>query len=417
MQGFATQEEFFFPQEAVGNGVSWAEGGLLLPSGFRAAAGEAGIRGSRLDCALLVSDQAASSAGVFTKNCVQAAPVLLCRKRVGKNPFRALLVNSGVANACTGAEGLAAAERVTAGLASLLGCRPEQVLMASTGVIGEPLPVEKIEAILPKLCTGLSRLAGPAFSRAILTTDTRPKEAAVRVALAEGSVAIGGVAKGAGMIHPCLATMLAFLTTDAVVPAEELQGMLEEAVEPTFNAITVDGDTSTNDTVLLVASGASRVKIRQDSDRERLVRGLKAVCLSLARQIVADGEGATKPVVVRVLGARGEQQARQVAKCIANSLLVKTAIAGRDANWGRILAAAGASGVSFDVDKVSLQIDGIPVFEDGRPTRLSTEDEGRIFRRPVVEIELHLGQGDGQTIVYTCDLTEEYVRINAHYRS
>jgi glutamate N-acetyltransferase/amino-acid N-acetyltransferase len=417
MQAPFGQDSFFFPPELSGQGVSWAGSGLLLPRGFRAAAAEAGLRGKRLDCALLVSDEPAESAGVFTRNLVKAAPVLLCLRRVGKFPFRALVVNSGVANACTGSEGLEAAERVAARIASLLACEPEQVLVASTGVIGQPLPVEKIERVLPQLWDSLGRERGLDFARAIMTTDTRPKEAAVWVELSSGAVAIGGVAKGAGMIHPQLATMLAFLTTDARVPARDLQTFLGEAVEPTFNSITVDGDSSTNDTVLLLANGASGVALQTDEDRRRFRAGLLAVCTSLARQIVADGEGATKRVIIRIDGAADPHQAQQVGKCIAQSLLVKTAIAGGDANWGRIVSAAGASGVVFDPERICLSLDGVTVFRMGRPVEVPPETENRIFAGPTVLIELWLGQGSASWTVYTCDLTEEYVRINAHYRS
>ncbi|NOZ55398.1 MAG: bifunctional glutamate N-acetyltransferase/amino-acid acetyltransferase ArgJ, partial [Calditrichaeota bacterium] len=371
---------FIRSEDLLVDGVTWVDGHVTTPRGFRASAVEAGIRGKkRLDFALLFSDVPASVAAVFTKNRVKAAPVLLNMERVRSGVARGLLANSGIANACTGEAGLEAAKRLAAEGAAALGVPEEQMLDISTGVIGEQLPVEQMEKKIPELVEKLSPDGGEEFARAVMTTDTRPKMAAVEVRLSGGTVRIGGVAKGAGMIHPNMATMLAFLTTDAQVPARELHDALVEAVDVSLNALTVDGDMSTNDTVFLFANAASGVDAAAEADDwSRFRSGLKAVCVSLARQIAADGEGASKWVTVQVRGAASTEDARKAAREIANSLLVKTAIAGGDANWGRVVASLGASGAGVDLQRLVVRLDGVVFFQNGAPVQVSAEDEARV---------------------------------------
>jgi len=410
---------FIRSNDLLTEGIDWVDGHVTTPHGFRASAVEAGIRGKkRLDFALLFSDLPASVAAVFTRNKVKAAPVLLNMERVRSGKARGILANSGIANACTGEAGMEAAKRLAARAAAAAGVPEMEMLDISTGVIGEQLPVEQMEQKIPELVRKLSPGGGNDFARAVMTTDTRPKMAAVEVHLSGGTVRIGGVAKGAGMIQPNMATMLAFLTTDARVPAEALHEALVEAVDVSLNALTVDGDTSTNDTVFLLANGASGVDPSKGTeDWGRFRDGLKAVCVSLARQIAADGEGASKWVTVRVQGAVSAGDAKKAVREIANSLLVKTAIAGGDANWGRVVASLGASGAEVDLERLVVRLDGVVFFENGGPVPVSAADEARVFSGPGVEIALDLGLGDGEAVMYTCDITKEYVHINGSYRT
>ncbi len=398
-----------------------------LPRGFRYGSAACGIRKSgRLDLAVLACDTPAAVAALFTTNRVQAAPVHVSRQHLhsSRGRMRAIVVNSGNANCCTGSEGMAASRSTAHRLAALLKCHTEEIFVCSTGVIGVPLPVERITSRLPRIASRLESSAA-AFAdaaHAIMTTDTRPKWAAASCRVAGKRVWIAGCAKGAGMIHPQMATMLGFLLTDAAIPPALLQRALREATAKTFNTITVDGDTSTNDTVVIFASGASGAKITSSSGRsgaayDAFAAALEKVCRSLALQIVADGEGAQRVVEVEVRGAPSDRSADQVARTIAHSSLVKTALAGADPNWGRILAAAGRSGVKFNPDKSRVTLAGIPVFRRGRPLHFDERAAHNRLLRAHVPILVDLGAGRGSARVWTCDLTTEYVHINASYRT
>jgi glutamate N-acetyltransferase/amino-acid N-acetyltransferase len=409
-------------KHALPPGVTLAQvpGGLTAPAGFKVAAQTAGIKKTgKLDLALVVADAPASAAGVFTTNKAQAAPVLVSREHLASSGGHAsaIIVNSGCANACTGPEGLAVARSSADFVASAVGCRADHVLVASTGVIGVQLDLDKIRKGTAAAAKGLSREAHHDAALAIMTTDREPKEAAVRVTTAAGAFYVGGIAKGAGMIEPHMATMLGFITTDAAVSPAVLHRALVEAVTVTFNAITVDGDTSTNDTVFLLASGASGVTI-DDGLYPALVAGLIDVCGSLARAIVRGGEGATKLVSITTSGAATKDEATRAAQVIANSLLVKTAIHGGDPNWGRLVAAAGRAGVAFDLEHATVRVGSIVLFADGVPYDERAPEAAVYLTGSEIDIEVGLGTGGTHThTVWTCDLSAEYVKINAEYRT
>lgn len=396
----------------------------FLPRGFQFSAMACGLRRkNRPDLGLIASDAPASTAGVFTTNLVKAAPVLLCQEhlRAAAGRMRALVVNSGNANCATGPGGLAASRATAKGLARALGCRAEQVLVCSTGVIGVPLPVDKILAALPELAR--SRAAGieefGAFTRAIMTTDTRPKWAAASCRIGGKQVRLLGCAKGAGMIHPQMATMLAYVATDAAIAPGVLRRALVNIAERTFNSITVDGDTSTNDTLLVLANGAAGARaIRAGSgDYRAFAAALERVCRALALAIVADGEGASRVVEIEVRGAPSARAAEQVARTIAGSPLVKTALAGADPNWGRILAAAGRSGVKFDPERSAITMAGMPVYRRGRALQFDERAAHERLLRSHVPIVMDLRAGRGHARIWTCDFTADYVHINASYRT
>ena len=396
------------------------EGGVTAPAGFRAAGVTCGIKKTGApDLALIVADVPATAAAVFTTNRAQAAPVVVSREHLAHSGglARAIIVNSGCANACTGPEGMAVARSTADFVASVAGCRADQVLVASTGVIGVQLDLDKLRKGAVAAANTLSRTAGDAAAAAIMTTDRAPKSAAVAVTSAAGTYRVGGMAKGAGMIEPHLATMLGFITTDAAVPAPLLQRALRDAVDVTFNAITIDGDTSTNDTVFLLASGASGVEIA-DAGYPGFVAALRRVCGALARAIVRGGEGVTKLVSITVTGAPSAKDASRAAKTIANSLLVKTAIHGGDPNWGRLLAAAGRAGVAFDVEHASVRIGSVELFKDGVPFDDRAPEAAACLAGADIEITIDLGAGGAYAAtVWTCDLSAEYVAINAEYRT
>lgn len=400
-----------------------ADGGVTAAGGFRAGAAAADIKGNgsgRLDVCVLAADYPVAAAGVFTTNRVQAAPVVLSRQRVAGGYLRAIAVNAGNANACTGDEGMAAAETAAAAVAERLDCSPAQVAVASTGVIGVQLPLDRLLAGLDAAVAGLSADGGAAAAQAIMTTDTRPKEAAVTVELAPGWVAtVGGMAKGAGMIEPNMATMLGFITTDAPVGPQALQQALAAAADDTFNMVTVDGDTSTNDSLFLLASGAIGGPQLQPGTRpwDRFVTALHTVCEELAKAIARDGEGATKLIEVRVEGAASKDDARRAAKAIARSPLVKTAVYGADANWGRILCAAGYSGADFDPAAASLWLGPILVAERGQGVAFDEAAAQQYLSGADVQMRLRLGDGPGAATAWGCDLTHEYVNINGSYRT
>jgi glutamate N-acetyltransferase/amino-acid N-acetyltransferase len=399
--------------------------GVTAPRGYRAAGVRAGIKSpssghavAPLDLALLVSDRPATAAAVFTTNRAAAAPVLISREHLAQSggTARAIVVNSGCANACTGDEGMAAARAMAAETARLVNCPVAQVLVASTGVIGVALPIDKICAALPSAFSGLSAEEGPAAARAIMTTDPFPKEAGAVVTIGGREIRIGGMTKGSGMIEPMMATMLAFITTDASVPQPLLQRALREVVEDTFNAITVDGECSTNDTVMLLANGASGAAV-DEAGYQDFRAGLGAVCLELALGIVRGGEGATKLVTVTVTGAASAGEARRAAKAIANSPLVKTAIHGGDPNWGRLIAVAGRAGVAFDLARAAVTIGSIVLFKDGRPYDDASPQAAAYLKGKDIAVSVDLGSGGSSSTVWTCDLSAEYVKINADYRT
>jgi glutamate N-acetyltransferase/amino-acid N-acetyltransferase len=392
-----------------------------LAPGFRARGAACGLKASgRPDLALVWSDRACAAAGVFTTNRVPAAPVLLDRERLAANPgaVRALIANSGCANACTGERGLADAREMAALAAGALGVPEDAVLVLSTGVIGVPLDLDKLRSGVRALCAPGAADSAAEAVRAILTTDTRPKVAGADAGLPGGAVAVRGFAKGAGMIHPGLATMLAVLTTDAAIEPARLQALLGAAVARSFNHVSVDGDMSTNDTVLLLASGASGTRL-DAAGEPAFAAALEAVCVSLARQIARDGEGATRLVEITVTGARDEAEAYRVADSIARSPLVKTAVHGGDPNWGRILAAAGASGADLDPARLALAF-GAPgrevrVVGSGVRAAHEAREAAARLREETVHVTLDLGLGRDAATVWTCDLSAEYVSINAEY--
>jgi glutamate N-acetyltransferase/amino-acid N-acetyltransferase len=407
--------------ERSGFTVTPIPGGVTTPRGFRSAAVHCGIKkvASRLDLTVLAADAVVSAAGLFTTNLAQAAPVLVSKQHLEASlgRARAIVVNSGCANACTGADGLAHAAAMTREVAAALGCDAHHVLVASTGVIGVGLPMPKVIDGIRRAVESLDSGNGSTTALAIMTTDPFPKEYAVRVETAAGTFTVGGTAKGSGMIEPNMATMLGFLTTDAQVPPALLHRALTAAARRTFNAITVDGECSTNDCVFALASGTSGVAI----DEERcpaLVEGLLSVSKALALGIVRGGEGATKVIAVTVTHASTEADARQVARTIANSLLVKTAVHGADPNWGRIVAAAGRSGVAFDVSLATVRVGGVLLFEHGLPHDDAAPRAAEHMQGTDIAIDVDLGAaGDGQATIWTCDLSAEYVRINGEYRT
>jgi glutamate N-acetyltransferase/amino-acid N-acetyltransferase len=401
------------------------DGGVTAPLGFRAGAAACGIKrrapGAEppLDLALVTAEGLVSAAGVFTTNKAVAAPVLVSREHLGRSGGQAaaVVVNSGCANAVTGEAGMRAARDMAAAGAAAVGCSAEHVLIASTGVIGVLLDIAKVRNGIQAACRALARSGGEAAARAIMTTDPFPKSRAVASDLPEGTLVVGGMAKGSGMIEPRLATMLAFLTTDAAVAPTVLAGALRRAVDLTFNAITVDGECSTNDCVFALASGRSGITIEREDD-PRLLEPLIDVAGHLARDIVRGGEGATKLVAVRVTGGASEADAWLAARTIANSPLVKTAIHGGDPNWGRLIAAAGRSGAAFDLDRASVAIGAVRLFEQGTPHDERADQAAEVLRGRELEVSVDLGTGGPHAAtMWTCDFSADYVRINAEYRT
>ena len=394
------------------------DGGICAAEGVRAASVTAGIKPSgKPDMVLFVFDPPATAAGVYTQNKMCAAPVTLCRERVGKSPLRAFLVNSGNANACTGGQGYEDAVTLCGVVADSLDCPEAQVAMSSTGLIGAPLPVDVMKAQIGNLVSGLSADNGHEAAVGIMTTDTRPKECAVRVSVDEGAFHIGGITKGAGMIAPNMATMLAYIATDAACSQTDLQTILRAVVRKTFNCVTIDGDTSTNDTVILAATGASGVALESADALARFKAGLYRVCKELALAIVRDGEGVNKVVEVKITGAASEEQAHLAAKSVSESLLVKTAIHGEMPNWGRMFAAAGYSGADMAPEKMSLRFENVEVMRDGAPVPGWTEALAPLLKQPEYGLELGLGVGDAEAVFWTTDLSAEYVRFNADYKT
>jgi glutamate N-acetyltransferase/amino-acid N-acetyltransferase len=391
---------------------------ITAPLGFKCAAVAAGIKPDRLDLALLVADDPCPAAGVFTTNLAKAAPVLVSREHLASGRARAIVVNAGCANAGTGPQGLADARAMAAAVGAAVGCEPTQVIVASTGVIGVPLPMDKVRAGIHRAAQELSVAAGHDAARAIMTTDTHPKEVRAEVPLGNATALIGGMAKGAGMIAPHMATLLAFFTTDASVPADLLQRALREAVGDSLNRITVDSDTSTNDCAVILASGARPgAVVAEGGTFNAFRRGLSEAARRLAEMLVRDGEGVTKIAEVRVEGARTAADADRVARVVAESPLVKTALHGGDPNWGRILAAAGRAGVALDIDRVSIWIGDVWVAEDGHARAYEEKDAARAMQEDPVRFRIRLGEGAASGWIWTSDFSHGYVDINAHYRS
>lgn len=401
--------------------ITQVHGGITAPLGFQSAALHCGIKANpqALDLTVIAADSSASAAGLFTTNLAQAAPVLVSKRHLVETGgiARALVVNSGCANACTGDQGMSDAARMANEVAAALSCDPTQVLVASTGVIGVNLKMDRVSSGIRGAIAALARGKGSETARAIMTTDPFPKEYAVSVNTGRGSFTVGGTAKGSGMIEPNMATMLGFLTTDARVPPALLDRALRESGRDTFNAITVDGECSTNDSLFALASGASGVTI-DDELYPALLEAFLAVSRDLALGIVRGGEGATKLISVHVRDARTGDDARQVARTIANSPLVKTAVHGADPNWGRIVAAAGRAGVSFDVQRATVHVGDVLLFENGLPHDDAAPRAAEHLKGKDIRIEVSLGTGGrSSATIWTCDLSAEYVRINGEYRT
>lgn len=393
-----------------------------LPMGFRAAGVCAGIkgRGSKLDLALLVSDRPASAAGVFTTNRVQAPCVLYTRERVRAGKLQALVINSGSANACTGEQGMRDTQQMALWTAAQLNVPAELVAVASTGVVGVPLPMPRIQAGIEQAVTGLGPDHVAQAAEAIMTTDTHAKLASTHVKLPGcARVQVSAIAKGSGMIHPNLATMLAFVMTDAAVPCELLQAMVRQAADVSFNMISVDGDTSTNDMVVALANGAAMTEPVQagSADAQALQQALDHVLIDLAKQIARDGEGATKLLEVHVEQAASVEDARRAARAVVRSNLVKAAVFGEDANWGRVIVAMGNSGADWDPAKVDLFLGDLQVVRAGAGMVFDEERARAILHQPTVEIRARLHQGHAHATAWGCDLTYDYVKINADYRT
>ncbi len=402
-------------------------GGVTAAKGFQAAGVEASIKyQNRKDMAMIYSQSPCVLAGTFTSNVVKPAPVLWDKKVVGESPFgQAVIVNAGIANGCTGKEGFAYCSRTAQKAAGVLGIPAEAVLVASTGVIGMQLPIERIEAGIEKLAGARADTeeAGTKAAEAIMTTDTRSKQAAAEIEIGGVKVRIGGMCKGSGMIHPNMCTMLAFVTTDAVISKELLTKAVKADVIDTYNMISVDGDTSTNDTLLVLANGmAGNPEIQEDTPEfEAFCEALHDVNESLAKMMAGDGEGATALFETKVVGAATKEDARILSKSVICSSLTKAAIYGHDANWGRILCALGYSGVNFDPEKIELFFEGkenrIQIYKDGKAAPYSEEEATKILSEPEVRVLVDMKMGSETATAWGCDLTYDYVKINADYRS
>ncbi len=398
-------------------------GNICTPAGFVSSATVADIKGNgkgKLDITLLFSDEPCNAAGVFTTNLVQAAPVTFCKELLAAGgQFAGVLVSSGNANACTGRQGIEACRNITAEFARALALPDDGMLLfASTGVIGNQLPQHKLINAVPFLCDNLDDDAGTEFAKAIMTTDTVHKELAVLVDTDEGCFVVAGAAKGAGMIDPAMATLLAFITTDAGADTDTLQAAIKKGCDASFNSLTVDGDMSTNDTLLILANGMSGVDVNKGKSRDKFNTAVEFVCRELAKMIAKDGEGATKFVTVKVNGAKNNNEAHMCAGKIARSPLVKTMFAGSDPNWGRLMSTAGSSGASFDPEAVSIWFNDLHYVKNGQIIDTALEKAAReIMLKDEYTITVDLSAGHGAAEYYTCDMTKEYIAINADYRS
>ena len=397
------------------------DGGITAVGGIRAAGLHAGIKAADVkDIALIVTEAPATVAGVFTKNSVTAAPVIVCREHLSDGLAQAVIVNSGNANACTGAVGMANARRMATVTAEHLGIDANLVLVSSTGVIGQQLPMDKIENGIQVAVSELSREGGADAAEAIMTTDTHPKSVAVEIEIGDTPVRIGGIAKGSGMIAPNMATMLSYLTTDARINAETLQAALNRVVEDTYNLLTVDTDRSTNDTVLILATGHAdntEIVTADGEDYEGFCEGLQFVCTELVKMLARDGEGATKLVEVIVKHAKNRDDAEKAARAVAESPLVKTAVFANDANWGRIMMAIGKSGAEFDPYQVDVYLADYRLVKNGMDAGYDEDKATSLFTQDPVRITIDLRAGDTELTMWTCDYSYDYIRINADYRT
>jgi glutamate N-acetyltransferase/amino-acid N-acetyltransferase len=395
------------------------ERSVTYPRGFLASGLSAGIKQNGLmDIGMIVSERESTAAAVFTQNKFQAAPVIISKQNLiaSKSKAKAIFVNSGCANALTGKLGMKSAEKTLSEVAKYLQATKHEVLLASTGVIGRQLPLNSVLEAIPRLVSSLNQNGDLEFSRSILTTDKFPKQVSSEISVARGKkFRIGGSAKGAGMIHPNMATMLCFVTTDAAIDKQSLQQALNEAVSKSFNAITVDGDTSTNDSVFILANGASGVKVNSKPAYRKFVESLTKLLQELAMMIVRDGEGATKFVKLNVQSARSYDDAVKVGRAIGVSPLVKTAIFGNDPNWGRVVSAIGNSGANFDPYKVELMIGRVCVFKKNEPQKVDLSTLADLFSQREIEMTVKLNSGRESAQVYTCDLSYDYVKINGEY--
>lgn len=406
--------------------MKWVDGGITAPQGFTAAGVAGGIKKHKRDVALLVSDPVATMAGVFTTSVVKAAPVLLAQKVLASGQaIKALVVNSGNANACTGLQGELDAEAMAHQVAQELSVEATQICVCSTGVIGQPLPMEKVSAGISKSASALASggKADDDFAWAICTTDTFIKQCAVEVEIGENIVTIGGAAKGSGMVHPNMATILSFVTTDATIERELLQELLAESSAESYNMISVDGDTSTNDAVVVLANGQSHCPLLQKGsvEYETFKEAFRAVNIYLAKEIARDGEGATKLIQVDVQGAKSDKDARLLARSVVRSNLVKSAFFGADANWGRVMGAMGYAGANFDPSAVSLSYSSaageIELLRMGAPVIFDEKLAKKILSEKEIEVLITVGSGCGEARAWGCDLTYDYVKINGSYRS
>ncbi|MDZ4167297.1 MAG: bifunctional glutamate N-acetyltransferase/amino-acid acetyltransferase ArgJ [Coriobacteriia bacterium] len=399
---------------------SHAEGGVVAPAGFLVAGVSAGIKKSgKRDVCVLAAERPCPAAGVFTTSATAAPPVIVSREHLADGMLHAVVVNAGNANACTGEPGLSDARDMAAATARELGCAPGEVAVCSTGVIGVPLPVDRVIAGIAEAVAGLDRATGDGAAEAIMTTDTFPKQLAIAVEVAGRTFKVGGMAKGSGMIQPDMATMLAFITTDAPLDPAACDALLRAAVARSFNRITVDSDTSTNDTCILMASGAEGGgPLAPGTDAyDAVAAAILEVATALAQMVVRDGEGATKFVAITVRGAATEADAERAARSIANSPLFKTALFGEDANWGRVAMALGKSGAEVDAARFDIALAGILTCADGTAVAFDEAEAARALAEPEIDVLVDLHLGDGEATVWTCDFSYDYVRINGDYRS
>lgn len=397
-----------------------AAAGVTFPKGFKAAGVKAGIKKSgNLDLALIYTEKEAAVAGVFTKNAVAAAPVIVSREVVKGGKAHAIVANAGCANACTGETGLANARKMAALAAAEVGCASDEVLVGSTGIIGVNLPMDKLEAGIKAAAAELSEDGSKNAGNAIITTDTYSKACSCEVEIGGQAVRFGAIAKGSGMIQPNMATMLCYITTDANISSQLMQKALSEIVEVSFNMISVDGDMSTNDTVLLLANGASGAAEITDGSPEydKFYATLKEICQELSKRIAADGEGATKFLIINVSGTKTFEDAKTVAMSIAKSPLVKTAFFGEDPNWGRVICAVGYAGIPMVPEKTVIKFGGVPVYANGLGAEFNEDDIHKVMAEHDIVIDVEMGMGDAKATVWSCDFSYEYVKINGEYHT
>ena len=397
-----------------------AAAGVTFPKGFKAAGVKAGIKKSgNLDLALIYTEKEAAVAGVFTKNAVAAAPVIVSREVVKGGKAHAIVANAGCANACTGETGLANARKMAALAAAEVGCAPDEVLVGSTGIIGVNLPMDKLEAGIKAAAAELSEDGSKNAGNAIITTDTYSKACSCEVEIGGQAVRFGAIAKGSGMIQPKMATMLCYITTDANISSQLMQKALSEIVEVSFNMISVDGDMSTNDTVLVLANGASGAAEITDGSPEydKFYATLKEICQELSKRIAADGEGATKFLTINVSGTKTFEDAKTVAMSIAKSPLVKTAFFGEDPNWGRVICAVGYAGIPMVPEKTVIKFGGVPVYANGLGAEFNEDDIHKVMAEHDIVIDVEMGMGDAKATVWSCDFSYEYVKINGEYHT